>query len=107
MILGITPKRVKSGGTHLRGKASGQHNSEETSQRWRAVGDTISDLTGPGIEPQTFRSDSMCLTTKVTGRFEIICTVHCTISKSEKKISPTFTLKFVNKTTASNNRNPT
>ena len=38
---GITPKRVTSGGTHLRGLAPGRHSSEETSQRWRAVGDTV------------------------------------------------------------------
>ena len=29
---------------------------EETSQRWRAVGNTVSDLTGPRFEPQTSRS---------------------------------------------------
>ena len=31
---------------HLHGLAPGQHSSEETSQRWRAVIDTVSDLTG-------------------------------------------------------------
>ena len=36
----IPPKRVTSGRAHLRGLASGQHSSEATSQRWRAVGDT-------------------------------------------------------------------
>ena len=43
----------RSGSTHIRGLASGQHSSEETSQLWRVVGDTVSDLTGPRIEPQT------------------------------------------------------
>ena len=38
---GITPKRVTSGEAHLRGLAPGLHSSEETSQRWRAVGDTV------------------------------------------------------------------
>ena len=38
---GITPKRVTSGGAHLRGLAPGLHSSEKTSQRWRAVGDTV------------------------------------------------------------------
>ena len=38
----ITPKRVTSGGGHLRDLARGLHNSEETWQRWRAVGDTVS-----------------------------------------------------------------
>ena len=35
---GNTPKRVTSGGAHLRGLAPGLHSSEE---RWRAVGDTV------------------------------------------------------------------
>ena len=38
---GITPKRVTIGGAHLRGLAPGQHSSERTSQRWRAVGNTV------------------------------------------------------------------
>ena len=37
----ISPKRVTSGGSHLRGSVPGLHSSEETSQRWRAVGDTV------------------------------------------------------------------
>ena len=37
----ITPKRVTSCGAHLRGSAPGQHSSEESSQRWRVVGDTV------------------------------------------------------------------
>ena len=40
-----------------------QHSSEETSQRWRAIGDTASDLTCPGIEPHIFRTDSDLATT--------------------------------------------
>ena len=38
---GITPKRVTSGGAHIRCLAPGQHSSEEILQRWRAVGDTV------------------------------------------------------------------
>ena len=38
----ITPKRVTSCGAHLRGLAPGQHSSEEASQPWRVVGDTVS-----------------------------------------------------------------
>ena len=37
----ITPKRVTSGGAHLRGAALELQSSEQTSQRWRAVGDTV------------------------------------------------------------------
>ena len=38
---GIMPKRVTSGGIHLRDLGPGLHSSEETSQRGRAVGDTV------------------------------------------------------------------
>ena len=37
----IAPKLVTSGDAHLRGLAPGLHTSEGTSQRWRAVGDTV------------------------------------------------------------------
>ena len=57
---GITLKLVTSGGAHLRGLAPGQYSSEETSQRWLAVGDSVSNLTGPRIEPQVSRTDSVC-----------------------------------------------
>ena len=50
--LAITPKRVTSSGVHLRGLAPGQHSFEETSQLWRAVDDTASDLIGLEIEAQ-------------------------------------------------------
>ena len=39
--------RVTSGEVHLRGLAAGQ---QETSQRWWDVGDTVLDLTVPGIK---------------------------------------------------------
>ena len=48
---GITPKRATSGGIHLRGLAPGQHSSEETSQRWRAVGNAVYDLIGTESNP--------------------------------------------------------
>ena len=54
----VAPKRVTGGGGHLSGLAPGQHSSEEISQRWRAVGNTVYDLTGPGMEPQTSSADS-------------------------------------------------
>ena len=43
---------------NFRSLAPGQHSYEETLQRWRAVGDIVSDLTGPGIEAQTSCTDS-------------------------------------------------
>ena len=49
---GITPKHVTSGGAHLRSLALGQHRSEETLQRWRALGNSVFDLTSPEIEPK-------------------------------------------------------
>ena len=41
---------VASGRARPRGLAPGQRSSKETSQRLRAVGYTVSDLTGLGIE---------------------------------------------------------
>ena len=48
---GMTPKRVTSGGAHLRGSVPGQHSSEETSQRCRVIGDTVSGSIDPGLDP--------------------------------------------------------
>ena len=41
---------------------------EEMSQRWRVVGNTVSDLTGPRFEPQTSRSRDERVTAQPTGR---------------------------------------
>ena len=57
---GITPKRVTSGGIHLREFAPGLYSSEETSQQRRAIVDTEYDVNDSGIEPQT--SSPMSLT---------------------------------------------
>ena len=43
---------------------------EEMLQRWRAVGNTVSDLTGPRFEPQTSRSRDERVTARPTGRFK-------------------------------------
>ena len=68
----ITPKRV----TSWRGpsprqcaRATQLRTFEEMSQRWRAVGSTVSDLTGPRFEPQTSRSRDECVTARPTGRY--------------------------------------
>ena len=58
---GIAPKRVMDGWAHLRGLAPGQHSFLKTSRRWRAVDGTLSDLTGPGIEPHVFLPASSVL----------------------------------------------
>ena len=50
-----SPKRVTSGGAHLRGLAPKRHSSEETSKRWRHC----ADLTDPKFEPQISRTDSV------------------------------------------------
>ena len=60
---GITPKRVMSGGYHLRNLAPRQHSLEEMSQRWRT------DLNDPGIEPQTSSTESDVLTNKANYLF--------------------------------------
>ena len=49
---GITPKHVKSGGLE-----PGRYNLEEK-QRWRPVDNAVSDLTGSGIESQTYGADN-------------------------------------------------
>ena len=56
----------RSGGVHLLSLTLGQHSSEETLHRWRAVGGTVLDLTDLGIKPQTARTDSNVLATKLT-----------------------------------------
>ena len=58
-------KRTMSGGIHLRGFAPRLHCSEKTSQRWRIVGDTVSDMTGPWIELQTFPPIATRVTTEL------------------------------------------
>ena len=68
---GITPMRITSGGAHLRGSAPGQDSSKKTLQRWRVVGDTVFDLTGPGIEPTISGVKAMTLT--ATPRKLLIC----------------------------------
>ena len=40
---------------------------EEISQRWRAVGNTVSDLTGPRFEPWTSRSSDKHIIARPTG----------------------------------------
>ena len=42
---------------------------EEMSQRWRAVGNNVSDLTGPRFEPQTSRSKDERVSARPTGWF--------------------------------------
>ena len=54
----VTLRRATSGADHLHGSASGQYTSEKISQRWLAVGDAVSDLTGVEIELQTSLCDS-------------------------------------------------
>ena len=57
-ILPVVPKRGNEWqGPTPRLIAPGQRSSEETLQRWRAVGYGASDLIGLRIEPQIFRID--------------------------------------------------
>ena len=41
---------------------------EEMSQQWQAIGNTVSDLTDPRFEPQTYRSREERVTARPTGR---------------------------------------
>ena len=65
----IKPKRVISIEAHLHSLAHGQHSFQVTSQRCRAVDNTVSDFTGLKFEPQTSRTDSNVSTTELTDRF--------------------------------------
>ena len=61
----VTPKRVTSCGDPSLRFSAWQHSSEETSQQsWRHC----ADLTGPGIKPQTSRTDCLRVTTELTDR---------------------------------------
>ena len=51
IILAVLRRSITSGEAHLRGLAPGQHNSEEPSKLWRAVGDSMSDLTDQEFKP--------------------------------------------------------
>ena len=65
----VTPKRVTSCRAHPRVIAPVNTVSlKEMSQRWRAFGNTVSDLTGPRFEPQTscFRDERV--SARSTGR---------------------------------------
>ena len=59
-------KRVTIGGAHLRGLVPEQLRSEETPRWWRAVGDTVSDLTEPGFEPQSSGTNDSVFATELT-----------------------------------------
>ena len=64
----ITPKRVTSGGAHLRGAALELHNSEQTSQRVASRWQHCDDLADQAIEPHTSRTDRVGLATELIGR---------------------------------------
>ena len=59
----ITPKRVTSGGAHLRGLAPRQHSFEETSHRWRRC----VRFDRPGNRTRDSCTDSDVLTTELIG----------------------------------------
>ena len=71
-----TPKRVTSWRDHLRVPALTGNTApfEESLQRWRAISNTVQDLTGPRFEPLTFRSRDECVTARPTGRFFVFFT---------------------------------
>ena len=70
------PKRVTSlRGPNLRSLRLGNTASfEEMLQRWRAVGNTVFDLTGPRFEFQTSRSRDERVTVRPTRRIFVLNT---------------------------------
>ena len=68
-----TPERETSWRGYFRVIAPGQHSSfRKVSQRWRAVGNTVSDLTGPRFEIRTSRSRDSLATARPSGRCLLI-----------------------------------
>ena len=65
---GITPKCVASDGTHLRGLAPGQPAPTKHHSGGEPFGDSVSDQTGPGIEPKPPTPTAMACTTTPTGK---------------------------------------
>ena len=77
IIFDVLRRSITRGGAYLRDLTPRQRNSEEMSQRWRAVGDTAA-LISPGIEPQASRTDSVHLTTEIIGRLKEYKTIFYT-----------------------------
>ena len=69
-----------------RGPEPGQHISKEASQWWQAVDDSVSDLTGPWIEPQTSSSSIvMSSTSTFTSPHINIYTPHISVESINAK----------------------
>ena len=56
------------------------------SQRWRAVGNTVFDLTGPRFEPQTSRSRDERVTVRPTGRSRRVAGMQTLINSRYKEV---------------------
>ena len=68
-----------SGEIHLRGLALGQHSSEETSQRWRAIGDTVADLTRHVIESMTSPVEILSSQRQLAGSAKMELLINCVV----------------------------
>ena len=78
-------ERVTSGGFHLHGLTPWQCSSEETSQPRRDIDHTLSDLTDPGIEPETSCANGdVYLTIMPTGGFQCAVNTKICIQKNVK-----------------------
>ena len=58
--------------------------SEEMLQRWQVVGNSVSNLTGPSFEPQTYRSRGGRIVTQPTGRLNFYDIAFLLVQFSEK-----------------------
>ena len=81
---GIVPKRGTGGGAHLRGLAPVQPSCEER----RSDGHTVSDLTGPGVEPRPPSPLAVCLSTEITGFCENTSSSVSMVVRALGKLSP-------------------
>ena len=76
---------MSAGEAHVRRLAPGQHRSEETPQRWRAVGDTVPDSTGHGIEFRPPAPIAISLTTRLRQPVEIMTFKNIRLKKKRDK----------------------
>ena len=58
------PNRVLGGEAQLRVIVGNTAPLKDMLQRWKAVGNTVFDLTSPRFEPQTSRSRNKCVTAR-------------------------------------------
>ena len=65
---GLKPKRVTSGGAHIRGLAPGQYSSQDTQKQRQAAGDIVSDRLADRTQTGRAQTMSFITTPAVTAK---------------------------------------